>query len=662
MQQQTKSVEAARHLTSPTATGEGESRLTPLLSASLAAFLGLLTAALLAAMVGLHHAIVVGPLTAVIGVALYRQLPTNLAIPRLSKAAAVTLALVVLAAVVSNVLLRSNLVVAGRDGGTYANTAAFLVDGANLFPEAIAEPFTGQDLSFASPGFVLRDDGTFWQQFLHSTSSALGFVGELFGRGAMFSFNGVLSGVGILSLFALGRRFMGQWWALAAATLMAATLPYIHYSRGTFTEIPTLVLITGGLWAGHVALQAQPQLAFGSGLLLGGAALVRVDAWMAGIGVAALVFFTVWFSEEQESWVARRMLTGFAIPAVLGFIDLTVFSVPYFGLLRASIVPLVAAVVMLRVLVPAGETKELRQLAELVQRNRKQVATMLAVSAGLGLAFLWLVRPSLFPSRVFSSQGPYGLEVIQVREGLTVDPNRNYAELTVWWLTWYIGVPLTLLGFAGFIGALRRSVVKGSAAIRLVTLTFLVPALTYLVKPSVNADQIWAIRRFTPVVLPGLILFAFGLLAHFHAKQAPGSRSRNLIVALAVVSSLPVHFISAPLIAVADRPGVEAQFSGLCDNLGDAESVLLVNDIPDRPLSGLLGPPLRAWCGVSIAGAAPEQVAAIAADAVIASDPALIPGGAQITQTLEAEAWQARLTGAPDTTEVRTIEVFIGFP
>ncbi len=659
MQQQTKPTEAGRHVPTTQTSDGGESRLTIVLSSLLATFLGLMTAALLSAMAGLHHAVVVAPLAIAIGLAFFKQFPNNFAIPKLSRAVAVALTLVVVGAVVSNVALRSNLVVAGRDGGTYANTAAFLVDGSNLFPAAIEEPFAGRDLDFASPGFVVRDDGTFWQQFLHSTSAALGFVGELFGRGAMFSFNGLLSGIGILSLFALGRRFMAEWWALAAATLMAVTLPYVHYSRGTFTEIATMTLIAGGLWAGHVAIQNQPRFAFGAGLLLGGAATVRVDAWMVGVSVAALLFTTVWLSEQHETWVARRMLTGFALMAIVGLVDIAFFGEPYLGIVGKFLIPLVAAVIALRVLIPMTTTAEFKKLADFIQRNRHHVANLLTIVVAAALVYLWLIRPLLGPSR---ANNTYGLEPIQLREGLTVDTTRNYAEQSVWWLTWYIGVPLTALGFAGFIAALRQSILKGQAAVRLAVLVFAVPAFTYLVRPSVNPDQIWAIRRFTPVVLPGLLLFGFAMLAHFFSRQGVGTRGRGLVAALALVVSLPVVFISAPLLGVADRPGVDAQFSRLCDSLGDAASVLLINDVPERPLSGLLGPPLRAWCGVSIAGAAPELAPSIDADAVIASDPDLIPGGARLTQTLAADAWEARLTQAPAATELRSIELFIGFP
>ncbi|NND03332.1 MAG: hypothetical protein HKN91_11150, partial [Acidimicrobiia bacterium] len=456
-------------------------------------------------------------------------------------------------------------------------------------------------------------------------------------------------------------RFMDEWWALAAATLMAASLPFIHYSRGTFTEIPTLVLVAGGLWAADTAIRAQPRYAFGAGLLLGGAAMVRVDAWMVGVALSLFLLTTTWFEEDQETWVAGRVLVGFLTTGILGLFDLTIFAVPYFGLLRASIIPLLAAMVVVRILVPASQTPELVRLASLVQRNRRLVANTLTVVFVAAIGFLWFVRPALFPSRVFSPLGPYGLEPIQIREGLPVDPTRNYAEMTVWWLTWYLGAPLTALGFGGFIAALRRGIAKGQSAIRLPLLVFLVPTITYLVKPSVNADQIWAIRRFTPIVLPGLVLMGLGTAAYFYSRHQAGSRIRKLIVALTLAVSLPVVFTSAPLIAVADRPGVETQFANLCDNLGDAQSIVLVNDVPERPLSGLIGPPLRAWCGVSIAGASPELAGTLGADAVIASSPDLIPGGANFSHILQAEAWEASLTGAPDATEIRSIELYVGF-
>ena len=91
--------------------------------------------------------------------------------------------------------LHTELVIAGRDGATYANTAAFLIDGTDLFPTAVEAPFVGVDgLEFQSPGFVPRDDGRFWQQFLHATSTVLATFGELGGTAAMYWVNPIIGG------------------------------------------------------------------------------------------------------------------------------------------------------------------------------------------------------------------------------------------------------------------------------------------------------------------------------------------------------------------------------------------------------------------------------------------------------------------------------------
>ncbi|NND03469.1 MAG: hypothetical protein HKN91_11840, partial [Acidimicrobiia bacterium] len=509
MQQEIESVEAARGALADANDGERESRLTALLSALLAAFFGLLTAALLAAMAGFHHWFVIAPLAVLIAFGVRRLLPSESAIPSLSRAAAMGLMLVVVGAVLSNVVLRSNLVVAGRDGATYANTAAFLVDGSNLFPDGISEPFSVEDgLSFGAPGFVLRDDGTLWQQFLHSTAAAMGFVGELLGRGAMFSFNAFVSGIGILGLFALGRRFMGEWWALGAATVMGLSLPYVYYSRGSFAEIATLTLIAGGLWTAHAALANQPQLALGGGLLLGGAAVVRVDAWMIGLALAAFLVTTTWLREQQEAWIAGRLFTGFAIAAFIGLLDLALFALPYLTILRSTLIPLLLAVVVVRLLEPLVRSEAIRSLGDRIQSRPVLVGNVVATIGGAIILYLWIVRPLLPPAQIPVPNGLYGLEAIQIRDGIAVDPSRTYFEQSVWWLTWYIGLPLTAIGFMGFVGSLRKSLVRNMAAIRLIILMFAVPALIYLVRPAVNPDQIWAIRRFTPVILPGLVLFA----------------------------------------------------------------------------------------------------------------------------------------------------------
>lgn len=629
-------------------------RLSSVVSMALAATLGLLASGLILAMLGLHVAWLQAPLAVALGYATFRQLPQHTARPIARSVAAVLLALIVVVSL-SNLLLRSELVVAGRDGATYANTASFLVADRGLFPTAIAEPFVGTDLEFKAPGFVVRPDGTFWQQFLHSTPATYAFFGELFGKSALFGVNAFMSGVAVLVVFALASRFMRPWWALLAAALLATALPFVYYSRGTFSEMAALVLSLGGLWAGHVALSSQPQVAIGSGLLLGGATMVRVDAWLLGIALGLLLVTATWLEESAAAGVARRIYAGLAIPAALGLLDLVFFAEPYVANIGRLLLMLVAATVGLRLLTPLAAARPLQRLRVAWERRIAAISRALTVTMAGLFAYLWFVRPLLPPSR---STGVYGLGAIQLAEGLAIEPDRAYTELSVWWQAWYLGIPIVAASLAAAIVAARRSLAAGTAALRLVTLAFLVQAVGYFVRPSINPDQIWAIRRFLPVVIPGMIILAVALGTGLIDRLPSQGRSRPLAGLVVAAAVLPVILVAAPLIGQPDRQGVEGQLVALCESLEGVESVLIVNDDPELPLSWLMGPPLRAWCGFSVAGIEPGREPPVPVDAVMASTAALA-GPEAVAFVLSSEAWRASLRGAPRQTEIRTLELWV---
>lgn len=636
--------------------GAGDSRLTGVVSGSLAGLTALLAASLGAAMLGLHHAVVVVPAAALGAIGLYRTMPRAGAIERLSRPLSVALTLLIVVVVLSNFSLRSETVITGRDGGTYAATAAFLVEGDDLFPEAVEEPFIGQDLDYLAPGFVVRPDGTFWQQFLHATPATYAVFGELFGMSAIFGINAFISGIGVLALFALGRRFMSGWWALLACALIAGSLPFAYYARGSMSEMASLTLAAGGVWAAHVALSGHPRVSLGAGLLLGATAMVRVDMWMIGISLALLAFTTTWFREEQAAWVATRLFTGFFIAAAIGLIDLTFFAEPYLANVGKLLLALIVVAVVVRAAVPAAATAGMRRLAELVQRHSAALGAAVGAMFIAFVAYRWFIRPLLGP---ITGGGAYDLEAIQIAEGNPVEPGRNYRELSVWWLAWYLGIPVLIAGFVAMAGGLRRSIARGQASLRMAILILIVPLLTYIIRPSINPDQIWAIRRFLPVVIPGVTIAAVALAALGWSKLARGSRARTLTVGLVAVATLPLLLTSARLIGEPDRSGVAEQFAGLCDSLSDSESVLVVNNDNELPLTWLIGPPLRAWCGVSVAGVSPSRASELTADAIIATSPDALPAAPTVQHELSAKVWESRLTAPPQATELRRVDLYI---
>ena len=616
--------------------------LTVATSASLAALLALLVSGLVLAMVGLHHALLQAPLALVIGGALYRVMPRNRTKER-PQGVAVVVLLLALGVVVLNSGLRSELVLTGRDGATYATTASFLVEGSGLFPAAVEEPFIGTDLDFDAPGFVPRSDGTFWQQFLHSTPALYAFAGEVFGKQALFSVNAFVAGIGVLAMFCLAWRMMSAWWAVLATSLAALSLPYMYYARGTFSEMTALALTMGGLWVAHLAFTSSPRYALPAGLLLGGAVLVRVDSWMMGISLGLLAATAIWLGEQHEAGIAKQMYLGFAVGGTLSLIDLVAFGEPYLANLGKLIVIVIVAAVAARILAPAAAAGPIRRFfpGYLRQLNRAKLVTTVGLIGAA--AYLWIVRPLITQG----TGGSYDLEAIQAREGLAIDPTRSYSELSVHWIVWYVGIPIVLLGLVGMVVAARRSLAPGTAAHRMIFLAFFVPAATYLVRPSINPDQIWAIRRFLPVIIPLLVMFAIAAIEELVGRIPNKRLVRPTAVALVLVAALPLVVTSRPLIFRSEHAGMGAQMVSLCASLGDSESVLILDDDPDLPLSWLIGPPLRSWCHVSVAAAPAGMDYDVAPDAVIASKPQLLPTDPEGSHEFTAEAWERSLSGAP---------------
>ncbi|MCP3975909.1 MAG: hypothetical protein GY720_15620 [bacterium] len=625
-------------------------------SGTLAAVFGLLLAGLVLAMAGFHHAWLQAPLGGLIAVLMYRTLPHNRTSSPLPRGVLVVLLLIIGTSVVTSLALRSEHVIAGRDGATYANTASFLVDEGGLFPNAIESPFVGAELDFEAPGFVTRDDGTFWQQFLHATSALYAFFGEIFGKSAIFGVNAFLSGAGLLTLFALASRFVTGWWAVLATGTGAASLPFVYYSRGTFSEMTALLLILGGLWVGQIALESRPQHGIGAGLLLGAATLARVDAWMIGVALGLLFASVVWLRESDSIPIVRQIYTGFLAIGAVGLIDMALFSEPYVVNVGTNFLALLVLTVGLRLIAPSADIAVLRRVFVLYEQRLSTIGRGVAIVAVGVIGYLWFGRGLLDPDQ---SVGVYGIAALQASEGLPIEPDRAYTELTVWWLSWYLGIPLLVAGFAGFVAALQRSLRPGTAALRLAVVVFLVPALTYLIRPSVNPDHIWAIRRFLPIVLPLLIIAGVATVAAVGTRIAAVRRAELVTGALVLFVTLPVVATTIPLYLQPDRTGLEEQMNELCEAIGPGRSALIINDDPDVALSGRLGPPLRSWCHASVAGIAAGDSFAVVPDVVIAADPALLPTEPEVTFKLAADAWQSRLVGPPAESVLRSVTVWI---
>jgi hypothetical protein len=615
--------------------------------------LALTVASVLAAMAGMHRSVLILPLAAVLTVFIRRGIVirTGARSPLTALHVAVLMAIVVTSSAFA-VANHAELVLTGRDGATYTTTARFLIDGDDLLPQAVEEPFSGlSDLEFQAPGFVVRDDGRFWQQFLHASPALYATLGELFGPRAIFVANPLISGLGLISLFAVTRRFLTNGWSLVAVAALAATLPFVYFSRATFSE--TLSLTFGALGLAY----AVDSFTVGrgertAGLFLGATALVRVDGWTAGLALVAVGVVTAILGGETRA--LRRAWTSFAIIASLGLLDIALFAPQYASILGMRMVGLVGVTVLGAALMPLPLGKVRRFLPRSPIRTGVWANLGAITVAAVGLFALW-IRPV-----TMEGHGPtYGLASIQQTEGLAVEATRSYSELSLQWMSWYVGVATVLLAIAALAVIVHRAIDRHSWDVpsALALAFFAVPAAIYLAQPSVNPDHIWATRRFLPVILPGLIILATWMVSQA-SKRASGP-GRGLTAAAGVAAILiPPIPVTAPFMGTAEWGGAMAAIEDTCDNVPAGSAVLFLDTDPDVPLSYVFGPPLRAWCGVSVAGTAHlsdsqrrDLIHSGAGVVVVSVEPTLVGPAAEPFFTLETSAYEHTLSHAPEGTE-----------
>jgi hypothetical protein len=207
------------------------------------------------------------------------------------------------------------------------------------------------------------------------------------------------------------------------------------------------------------------------------------------------------------------------------------------------------------------------------------------------------------------------------------------------WLLWYIGPVLTVAGIAGFAYGWTH-LLRGKAA-QLLPLFLALGAdcALYLLNPNISADQVWASRRFLPVIFPAFIIL--GVLVLQHASQYIGVRfsrlrlTRRTVVLAALVAVAGPSLASLPFWTL--RPFAElSQTEALCKQLPKNAVVVWVGQE-----GGFATQPTQAFCGVEslsttaggadLARQAPQLAALAAAQGktllfgASASDSSLLP-------------------------------------
>ena len=266
------------------------------------------------------------------------------------------------------------------------------------------------------------------------------------------------------------------------------------------------------------------------------------------------------------------------------------------------------------------------------------------------------------------------LRVAQQAQGLPVDGTRLYAEYTVNWQAMYFGWPTVILAVLGYVVLLDQLIRRSDYRL----LGFLVMALSlsalYLWTPQITPDQVWAMRRYVPVVVPGLIIAATAALRAAWNWWTKSSAVRvfvhgGVIVTCVAVLVIP-WLVTRPVKDLREEAPQATQVQALCAAVPPDGAVLVV----DEGLRWGYLQTIRSYCEVptlALVGASAHQVAdaahAVSAHGrtlyVVASNPSQLTFDGPVPPaffTAVFTRWPSTLEMVPTEPIDQTVQVYLG--
>jgi Dolichyl-phosphate-mannose-protein mannosyltransferase len=464
-------------------------------------------------------------------------------------------------------------VVNSRDPGVYTLLADKLSRTGALLPHdplvASVAPFHAFLEGKKYPGFYIYGQDLIVPQFFPGPFAFLGLgnlVGGLWGSLLVVPLMGAL-GVGVA--FALGRELFGRWAGLIGAAFLALSYTQVWWARHPASEVMAQLFVLAGLWLTvRFVRGAGPLTGVLAGLLLGGAMLVRVDAFLAAAAVPLLFGYDLLTRHDARRWIYPGV--PLALFAAITLLYLNTVGGRYLyviysehGLAGALLLAPYLAVVTL-----------LLGVAFIFVRHRwgERIGGYLEVREG---------RISLAAALFVAAVAIWAYFVLPVPWESLPDGSRDfdaYRSQTLVRMVWFTTPAVAALGLAGFVLAASRL----DASRVLVLGALLAFGILYAAIPNVAPDLPWATRRFVPAVFAIMSLLAGHAVVEI-GRWFGGIWRREAGIALAGTLALislgwTIH-TALPIVGFRELEGALGAFEAVERKIPDAEVVYM--EMPD---------------------------------------------------------------------------------
>lgn len=508
-----------------------------------------------------------------------------------------------------NVSLTSENVFVQRDPAIYNVTARHLVDHSAV---TVKDRYPGSEdagVSNDSAGFAesIRSKDELSPQGLHMLPALLASAGRVLGVENISKLAPVLGAAAILAIYNLLLFFVKPKWALLSAILFSVSLPLVYFSRDTYTEPLSAMLVLTSIMLFMYALEESNRvLNVASGIVAGSIVLTRADGLLVGLCIlfSIVVLQVINISKSKESLRLNKTFNefnyGFVPVALLGWLDMSMLSSVYYSSHGEDLRLQFLLLAILSGLNIVLFNKKLRLLLIKFHKNIKsKISTKLIRRIIFSLAILVLIflasRPLWFIGRDYSLPSVITryVEGNQALEGLDVDGNRNYAELTMNWMMWYMGTFTALLALIGTIISLYLSIIKNNTFLLVITILFVLPTIVFMMLVGITPDHLWASRRFLPITFPAIIFFAVISISKFYELKQIRLLRLFLISIICILTITSTYGVTNKFIGTQTYEDQFSQVQEVCSELGDDYMVLWVGQKGWNSIQTV-----RSYCGI----------------------------------------------------------------
>lgn len=485
-------------------------------------------------------------------------------------------------------------ILGGRDGGTYVNTGVHIAQTGGLpvsdeffaaLPKSVQAHLLwtfphAPGFQFRYPGFYwLREEGLTWPQFFHLYPvwialfySALGLKGALFVT-PLFAW---LGGSGV---YLVGRHLFSRGVGILSLILLTINPSQLWFARYANADVVLQFLFLSGILSWIWFLQRRhARWGFITSACFGAALLTKLDAVLL---LPPLVLVLGYLAFRGRTHSFRVLLLPLGALVVWSALHARLFAWPYVTmswgfyrgwLSREMLIALTGLAGILLTALLFRHTKPVQQAVTWLSSLQRPLTLILAGSIlGLGIYLYFVLPQHLGP--VYNVGG---------------QPTQSYAEENFVRLGWYLtplGLALATIGAAWVIAGHRN------ARASLLWLSALVFAAVNLRSSLIMADHVWAIRRYTSVVMPAAVLFAAYAINRFsvyisHFTPHISRLTPFLLAGFIVTQSVRVDW---PLIGHQEFRGATAQVQALANFLPQSALVIFDNSW----VGNFLAPPLK---------------------------------------------------------------------